>query len=112
MVAVGQKFSSFDPGEARRVGFDWALNLAPSSATLPAGETLSAVTFTAALVAGNDGNPNGHWQGNPSITGSTAQQLLGPLVAGCTYKITGVATTSLGQVLPFWALVDCVSQTG
>jgi len=113
MVGTAQRFTNFDPSEVRRVGFDWALNLAPSSASLPGGETITAVTFTAAWIGGAaDPNPNSHWQGNPSIQGSVAQQLLGPLVAGASYKITGVATTSLSQMLPVWALLDCNSQTG
>ncbi len=82
-----------DPDEIFACAFDFALELAE-------GETISGTPeITVALLAGTDASPGALASGSPVVeAGRVLQRLVGG-VAGATYSLTCVATTSDGNKL-------------
>jgi len=72
--------------------FDFAQDLA-------VGETLSAVSTTAAVYSGTDPAPEALLDGAPAISGKQVVQNTTGGVLGTVYYLFCAVTTSLGQVL-------------
>ena len=82
-----------DPSEAFACAFDFALELVE-------GETITGTTqITVAVVTGTDTSPTAIKSGAPVIEGGRVLQRLVGGVAGVTYSLTCLATTSEGNTL-------------
>jgi hypothetical protein len=82
-----------DPSEAFACAFDFALELAD-------GETISGTpTVTVVVVGGTDASPSALTAGAPVIEGGRVLQRLVGGVAGVTYSLTCIASTSEGNTL-------------
>lgn len=82
-----------DPQEAFACAFDFALELIE-------GETLTGTPSVAvAVVDGTDASPNSIKSGAPVIEGGRVLQRLVGGVAGVTYSLTCIASTSEGNIL-------------
>jgi hypothetical protein len=94
--------------EYETVTFDYGLILA-------AGVTITSATVSCAVVSGTDATPSSRVTGSPSTTTSlqtgapntAVSQLVGGMVAGVTYRLQCVATTSDGQSLSLWTHLTC-----
>jgi trimeric autotransporter adhesin len=94
--------------EFETVTFDYGLILA-------SGATITSATTSCAVVSGTDATPSQRITGSPSITTSlqtgasnaAVSQLVGGMVAGVTYRLQCVATTSDGQSLSLWTHLTC-----
>ena len=106
------------PDEEAIFGIDFALDLAPAIVTncviTTAAETITDVTFTCEVAESSDvDDPEAATRliDDPSINGTIVDQLAGGFVAGVTYRIKAVITTSQGQLIPGWANVICEAVT-
>lgn len=82
-----------DPSEAFACAFDFALELVE-------GETITGTPqITVAVVTGTDTSPTAIKSGAPVIEGGRVLQRLVGGVAGVTYSLTCLATTSEGNTL-------------
>jgi hypothetical protein len=94
--------------EFETVTFDYGLILA-------SGATVTAATVTCSVVDGTDPTPSARVVGSSANTTSletgapnaTVSQLVGGMVAGVTYRLQCVATTSDGQSLSLWTHLTC-----
>jgi hypothetical protein len=94
--------------EFETVTFDYGL-------TLALGATVASANVTRSVVSGTDATPTQRVVGSPSITTSlqigapnaAVSQLGGRMVAGVTYRLQCVATTSDGQSLSLWTHLTC-----
>jgi hypothetical protein len=94
--------------EFETVTFDYGLILA-------AGATITSATVTCSVVSGTDPAPSSRVVGSPSNTrplqigaaSAAMSQLVGAMVAGVTYRLQCVATTSDGQSLSLWTHLTC-----
>jgi hypothetical protein len=95
-------FSSKTTTEQIRLGFNFARLLAY-------GETISAATFSVALVDGVDANPSAMLSGSAIVDYSPIiRQLVIGGTAGNTYQLQASITTSLGQVFVTAAELEVV----
>jgi hypothetical protein len=94
--------------EFETVTFDYGL-------ILTSGATITSATVTCSVVSGTDATPGQRVTGSPSNTTSlqtgaanaAVSQLVGGMVAGVTYRLQCVATTSDGQSLSLWTHLTC-----
>jgi hypothetical protein len=98
--------------EFETVTFDHGLILA-------AGAAITSATVTCSVVSGTDPTPSARVVGSPSNTTSlqtgaanaAVSQLVGGMVAGVTYRLQCVATTSDRQSLSLWTHLTCQAPT-
>lgn len=109
-----EDFTTCTPDEEAIFGIDFALDLAPATVTngvitTPA-ETITNVTFTCEVAESSEvDDPDAATRliDDPSINGTIVDQFGGGFLAGVTYRIKAVITTSQGQVIPGWANMIC-----
>jgi hypothetical protein len=99
-----ENFSDANPGESSIYSLSFADWLA-------SGETITSPSWSIQVVSGYDPDPNSRLIGQPSIdsTGTISSQLAGNMIAGVEYRLTCVATTSLGQIVPLYSHVHCTA---
>lgn len=66
---------------------------------LPPGVTITDIDVTAAVIIGCDENPEDILVGNPGLNGTTIVQRVEGGIAGNTYALSFIVTTSDGEVL-------------
>lgn len=93
-------FSPSDVGEAEFYGFDF-------SRLLGSGETIVGATWICTLVNGTDASPSSRLSGSPILNGGITTQFVSGLLAGVTYSLQALVTTSAGQTLSLYAHVTC-----
>jgi hypothetical protein len=80
------------------------------SARLASGESLSTATCAISVYSGSDASPQSRLLAGPSISGAQVGFLFGNGVAGATYEILVVVTTSAGQTLECYAYQPVTAQ--
>lgn len=96
-------FDPRHPAESEPLGFGFAARLAT-------GETVASAVFTIEVVEGTDPSASSMLVGSPTTTSTGAFQRVSGGVAGCTYELKCVATTSasnIHEVCATFSVVDC-----
>lgn len=105
---VGKNFDAAAANESEPYAFDF-------SNDLDAGETIASATWSIAVVDGTDasyadrlvGSPG--YQDNDDGDQTITTHVVADLVAGVTYRLTALATTSASSVKELHALVTCAN---
>jgi hypothetical protein len=84
-------FDAKTTSETVAVSFDFSSEYA-------VGETCASASIAAAVYSGTDPTPSGIISGTASVSGAIATQTMIGGVAGTTYLLTAVGTSSLGKV--------------
>ena len=100
MSYVGENFTGTDPTEVELYAFDFLTVLAT-------GEVILTATFAVSVISGTDPLASTRKVGITIINGTVVAQMVGPLLAGCTYLLQATVTTSLGQTLDLYSHVPC-----
>lgn len=99
---VSQDFPVEVVGDVINMAFD-------ATPLLGAGETILSAVWSCAVVSGGaDPDAAARIVGSATITGAVVIQKIGSGVAGVTYRLAAVLTTSAGQTLTLWS--HCVVQ--
>ncbi len=93
MTALRRQLGVFVPGEVDVVECDY-------SARLGDGETITSAARTLTVISGADPAPGNVLAGAAQVQGPLVRQMLAASVAGTTYLLTILATTSNGRTLP------------
>lgn len=99
MPYYGTDFAAQGPTESRLLALDFAKLVA-------SGETLSAATWTIAVIFGVDALPNTRLSGAAINSGSITKQRVLNLLSGVRYKLSADVTTSAGNHFLYYAFVD------
>lgn len=101
-MQVTTAVESISPDEEKVYSFDFTLYLA-------AGETIDAVTWSAAVESGTDASPEDILDGSPTIdeAGLVVSQKFSGCTDGVTYRVTAAATTENGMVYELEGLLAC-----
>lgn len=96
----GADFDAHDPLENEPYGFDFVKDVV-------AGEIVTQVTYSIAVVSGVDAAASSRIVGTPMINpldgGTQTSQVLYNLLAGVNYRLTAMATTNFGAMKSLWA---------
>jgi hypothetical protein len=98
------KLSIKDPAETILISFDF------TNMFLDDLEVITAATWSVEVITGTDASPNILSLGNPTFANAIASQLITGGVAGCTYLIKVLATTSKSQILKLSASLPVLTQ--
>lgn len=89
-----------DPLDTRTYTYDFAVYLATA-------ETVASVAWHITVVNGADAGSAGRLIGSPTLVGTVASHQAGTFVAGVTYALQAVATTTLDNEISLYANVTC-----
>lgn len=90
---VGRDFPDTTPNEVRPVAFDFCQSL-------QVGETIASAIWQCSVAASSetpDGNAGGRISGSSTINGTIVTNEVSTMVAGVTYLLVCVITSSLGN---------------
>lgn len=106
MPWIGNDFMDTEPGETATYTIDF-------NESMPnAGESIVTSVWDVQIKPGSigtDPDPGSRLVGPATIQGTKSLQLIGSMLAGVTYRLTAVTTTSAGQVLRPYSHVKCTS---
>ena len=97
-----QTFTVKRPAERILLGFGFTKRLST-------GETITSVDFQCSTLDGVDASAGSMVSGVPQINGGDVRSWVSYGVAGCTYLISAIVTTSTGRILEATAAVPVVA---
>ena len=96
---VGREFDPADPGEDQVYGFDFTNDML-------SGDSIESAVVNFTVQTGVDTNPSSHLVGGPIVVSATVvSQRVENLIAGVTYILQSIATTTLGDTLSLYSRI-------